>query len=278
MPPPHLNNPLSSDRFIASNRVAWNRAALAYEHGVQEDVAFLRGGGVSLLPPERRILGDLQNVARAIHLQCSHGLDTLSLLNLGVREVIGIDLSRAMLDQARRKTELLAANAQWIESDVFAVPEELNGSADLVYTGRGALPWVSDLHRWANVVSRLIKPGGRLFAHEGHPLNWVWNPGRSTFTLRSDGRGYFDSAPRANDDFPASAVERFTPEGESVPQAWEWQWTLGQVLTAIASAGLHIERVEEHPEHFWEQFQEIPPPELGRLPHTYSILARKPAA
>jgi hypothetical protein len=45
----------------------------------------------------------------------------------------------------------------------------LNGTADLVYTGKGALPWVMDLERWAAVIERLLKPGGRLFVFEGAP-------------------------------------------------------------------------------------------------------------
>jgi len=46
------------------------------------------------------------------------------------------------------------------------------------------------------------------------------------------------------------------------------------VLTAIASADLRIEKVVEHPNHFWDQFPMIAPREMTRLPHTYSVLAR----
>lgn len=266
------------DRLIRSNEAAWNRAAQKYAPDVERDVAFLREGGVALSDVERRVLGDLSECRRAVHLQCSHGLGALSLLNLGVSEVVGVDLSRAMLSQAERKSEQWGARATWVHADVLDVPASLDGTADLVYTGGGALPWVRDLGRWAGMVRRLLQPGGRLYVFEGHPLNWVWERGATVHRLHPDGRGYFSREPRANEDFPALAVARFTPDGEPVPTAWEWQWTLGDVVTAVAEAGLLVERLEEHAEHFWPQFDEIDRSEAGRLPRTFSLLARRPPA
>ena len=66
--------------LFRSNEAAWDRAAQKYAPEVEPDVAFLRDGGVALLDPERAALGDLSGCARAIHLQCSHGLEALSLL------------------------------------------------------------------------------------------------------------------------------------------------------------------------------------------------------
>ena len=237
-----------SQQHIASNEAAWDRAAQTYAEDIERDVAMLRAGQASLMPDELRLLGDLFEVEQAIHLQCSHGLDALSLLQLGVQRVVGIDISQAMLAQAQQKTEALGANAQWVHSAVLSIPDAWNASADLIYTGKGALPWMHDIVAWAQVVARLLKPSGRLFVYEGHPLTWVWNPEQPRHRLR-EGRGYFDAQPKANADFPAAAVERYTPEGETPPAAWEWPWTLGQVVTAVAQAGLHIEHLEEHPVH-----------------------------
>jgi SAM-dependent methyltransferase len=263
---------------LLSTEAAWDRVAAKYRAEFDHDVALLRGGGDALAEPERRLLGDLTGCQVAVHLQCSHGLDALSLLNRGVHEVIGVDLSREMLAVAARKAEAVGGRASWMRADILALPSELDACADLVYTGKGALPWVSDLGRWARGVARLLRRGGRFYMYEGHPLNWLWDPNASQHRLRGDGRGYFDAEPRANDDFPARAVEAHTPMGEEPPAAWEYQWTVGQVVTALCTAGLTIETMEEHPEHFWPQFRAIPQAELARLPHTYSVVARRPAA
>ena len=68
--------------------------------------------------------------------------------------------------------------------------------------------------------------------------------------------------------------ERFSPTGAPVPHAWEHQWALGQVVTAVAAAGLRIERLVEYAAHFWPQFPSVPQEELARLPHSFLLVAR----
>ena len=267
------------DRYIAGNRKAWDIVAGKYAPEVDDHVDFLRSGGVSLLEIERRFLGDLSEwCRRAVHLQCSHGLDTLSLWNLGATEVVGLDLSSRMVEQAQRKSEALDAPARWIEADVLNAPTDLDGTADLVYTGKGALPWVADLERWADVVLRILKGGGVLYIFEGHPLDWVWEPEEDGYVLRSDGGNYVDRRPRPNRDFPGNAVARRALPGEMVPEAVEFQWTLGQIVTSLAGAGLRIVRLEEHPLQYWPRYGRMAEDTLHRLPHTFSLLAQKPEA
>ena len=117
---------------------------------LDESIARLRDGGVVLYPPELRYLHDLGAwCRRAIHLQCAAGEDTLSLWNLGAAEVVGVDISDTMIEIARRKSAALGAPARWFACDLLATPHELDGSADLVYTGKGALNWLHDIEGWA---------------------------------------------------------------------------------------------------------------------------------
>lgn len=259
-----------------ANEEAWDLVAAKYAPELERDVELLRSGGSTLLSPEAEILGPLlRECGRAIHLQCSHGTDALSLWNLGAREVVGLDLSARMLSLARRKTELLGAPATWHHADVLAPPDALAGTADLVYTGKGALPWVLDLTVWAGVVARLLAPGGHLYVFEGHPLNWVWSPEAADVRLRADG-DYFARSARANADFPGRFLERAAAPGAPPARAFERQWTLGEIVTALAGAGLALVRLDEHPEQFWPQFPHVPPDQLRRLPHTFSLLMRSP--
>jgi SAM-dependent methyltransferase len=261
-----------------ANQAAWDVVAAKYAPEVERDVELLRSGGTSLLPPELDALTPLaRRCGRAIHLQCSHGLDALSLWKLGAREIVGLDLSERMLSLARRKAELLGAPATWHHADVLAPPAELAGTAELVYTGKGALPWVLDLARWAGVVARLLAPGGHVYFFEGHPLNWVWMHQAAELRLRPDG-DYFTRSTRVNDDFPGLFLQRAAAEGAGAAQAFERQWTLGEVVSALADAGLVLVRLDEYPEHFWPQFPHVPPDALGRVPHTFSLLMRRPAA
>ncbi len=114
---------------------------------------------------------------RAIHLQCAGGRDTLSLWNLGAHEVVGVDISERMIAIALAKTERLNAPAAWYHADVLEAPHELDGTADLVYTGRGALCWLMDMDAWAGVFHQAVlaphEPprGGPLLQTKGVGVN-----------------------------------------------------------------------------------------------------------
>ena len=272
-------NPDESADLARRNAGAWDRTATKYAAEIDADVALLRAGGTNLLPPELRVLAPLlRQGGCAVHLQCSHGLDTLSLWRLGAAAVVGLDVSERMLAIAAQKAARLRAPATWVHADVLSPPADLTGTADVVYTGKGALPWIRDLERWAAVVTRLLVPGGRFFLFEGHPLNWVWDTDARHVRLREDA-SYFATSPRANTDFPGRYLRRLSPDaGQQPAEAFEWQWTLGDVLSTLVASGLVLEEVREHAEHFWPQFDAVPRHELARLPHTFSVLMRRPAA
>ena len=110
-----------------SNRRAWNQAAAAYRKHMQQTVEFLRKGGASMCPPELSFLNNLEEWCNsAVHLQCAGGQDTLSLLNLGARNVTGIDISEEMINIAQEISSQLNARADWVCCDIFDTPARLN--------------------------------------------------------------------------------------------------------------------------------------------------------
>jgi len=263
-----------------SNRAAWNEAAHHYEQQIERDVAFLRAGGKNFVAPELHYLADLGAwCKRAIHLQCAGGRDTLSLWNQGAAEVIGVDISDNMIACAKAKSDQLGAPATWYCCDILDTPSHLNGTADLVYTGRGALNWIMDIDAWALVVARLLKPqGGRLYVFEGHPLDWVWDTEAAEFKLNPDPQfgNYFSTNIDVGQGWPAQYIaEADVPAPEKQAAKHERQWTLGQIMNALVMAGLRLERFEEHPDQYWEQLPNLLPEIASRLPHTFSLLMRR---
>src|SRR5215472_5746876 len=117
-------------------------------------------------------LGDVRGL-RGVHLQCHIGTDTISLARLGAG-MTGLDFSPASLAQARRIAGLAGADVRFVEAAVYDAAAALGPEPfDLVYTGIGALGWLPDIARWAQVVAGLLRPGGRLFIQEGHPMLWA---------------------------------------------------------------------------------------------------------
>jgi hypothetical protein len=79
-----------------------------YGKDVDGDIEVLRSGGSFLLPSEQEVLDNLNTwCGRAIHLQCSHGNDALSLLNEGAVAMVGVDISEKLLAAAQRKSAAL---------------------------------------------------------------------------------------------------------------------------------------------------------------------------
>jgi SAM-dependent methyltransferase len=276
----NTNQPPCRDKASRIHRetgAAWEILAQAgYSAETVQDIEFIRNGGISLMDPERHLLKDLDQWCHcAVHLQCSGGKDLLSLWNMGAKKLIGVDISETLIGYAREKSDALNASATWVCCDVLETPQELNGLADLVYTGRGALMWMMDLDAWARVVERLLSPNGRVLVFEGHPLDNLWRRDADSFQLRPDGISYFSAQPNENPGFPSSAVVRETDNDPGRPKMLERCWRPGQVINALASVGLDYVHFDEYPDLFWNQFYEIPPETANRLPHTYSVFMKK---
>ena len=260
----------------AANMAAWDEAAERYEGWFDEAVALIRSGGTNLFGVETELIGDLRGrCRRAIHLQCAAGRDTLSLWNQGADEVVGIDFSPRMLELAQRLTEATGAPARWVLSDVLDVPAELDGTADLVYTGRGSLIWLQDLDGWAAVIARLLSPIGRFVLFEGHPAEWLFDVDAEGHWVATD-YDYFGGAEASKGWAPEYIDHLSIPEDD---QHWKFAraWTLGEVITALLGAGLRLDAVAEHPIDWWGGHADVRPEERGRIPLSFSVVGGKRA-
>jgi SAM-dependent methyltransferase len=260
-------------RMHAANRSAWDEAAERYEGWLAEAIELIAAGRTNLFPIEIDLIGDLAACRRAIHLQCAGGRDTLSLWRLGAAEVVGVDFSPRMLDLAARLTAATGAPARWVLSDVLDAPHDLDGTADLLYTGRGSLMWLQDLDRWAAVIARLLSATGRVVIFEGHPAEWL-------FDVDADGRwiatdyNYF-AGPEASKGWAPEFIDHLSlADGD---QGWKFAraWTLGEIITALLGAGLRLERVAEHPIDWWGGHADVSDDERGRVPLSFSIVGRR---
>jgi SAM-dependent methyltransferase len=245
--------------YLAINRANWDsRAPIhAQNYGIErllEDPSALSQVVTFDLPR----LGDITGLD-VVHLQCHIGTDTLSLHRLG-GHVTGVDLSPASLAEARTLADKAGADIDYVESDVYSAPEALGGRQfDLVYTGIGAIGWLPSIRRWAEVVATVLRPGGRLFIREGHPVLWasvivrlgadpidraqqpsITGAGRETVALELP---YFEQ------ELGMAWHEEATYAGEEMvasPDTLEWNHGLGEIITALFDAGLQLTSLTEH--------------------------------
>jgi len=278
---PDLVRPATPDEegdvegWHAANRVAWDEAAERYEGWFDEAVTLIRDGGSNLFPVEHDLIGTLRgSCRRAIHLQCAGGRDTLSLWNLGADEVVGVDFSPRMLDLARRLSEATNAPATWVLADVLDVPHDLDGTADLLYTGRGAIIWLADLDRWAAVLRRLLAPGGRLVIFDGHPAEWLFDGDGEGGWLLTD-YDYFGGA-EVSRGWAPEYIDALSVPDDAQHVKFARAWNLGEIVTALLGAGLRLERVTEHPVDWWAGHRDVRADQRGRVPLSFSVVATAP--
>ena len=196
---------------------------------------------------DRPRLGDIRGL-RGVHLQCHIGTDTISLARLGA-QMTGLDFSPAAIGIAREIAAEAGLDVSYVESDVYSAPTTLGDEGfDLVYTGVGALVWLPDIRRWAEVVAALLRRGGRLFLREGHPVLWATDEQRTdALTL---GYPYFEHAEPMRFDASESYVE--TNEEFANTESREWNHGLGEIITAVLDAGLRLTMLIEHDSVPWE--------------------------
>jgi SAM-dependent methyltransferase len=204
-------------------------------------------------------------------------LDTLSWASRGAR-VTGLDFSEPAIDAARSIAAEVGIDADFVAGDVYDAPTLLNGRTfDVVYTGIGALNWLPDIERWAQVAATLVSPGGFLYLAEFHPITWMFGYGEG-LVFEHD---YFDDQAFL-DDMSGSYVD---PDADTVHNVcYEWQHTLGDVVSAIAASGLTIEILHEHDRTLfarwpWLEHRALDdfrfPDGQPRLPLMYTIRARR---
>jgi SAM-dependent methyltransferase len=233
------------------NRALWDDRAPA--HAASPDYGFER----FVADPEHLSdvvrfdlprLGDVSGL-RGVHLQCHIGTDTLSLHRLGAR-MTGLDLSPASLTQARRLAADTGAAIEYVESEVYAATDVLGaGGFDLVYTGIGALCWLPDVRRWAATVADLLRPGGRLFLREGHPMLWALDEGRADGLLVVR-YPYFETEEPLVLDEPGTYVETDVELTATVSHSWNHG--LGEIVTALMDAGMTLTSLVEHDSVPWD--------------------------
>ena len=229
--------------YVEINRANWNCRVPVHARGYglekfRADPAWLS----EVVRFDQPRLGDVRGL-ELLHLQCHIGTDTLSLARLGAKAT-GLDFSAPALNVARDLARDCGADVAYVEAEMYDAVAALDGARfDLVYTGIGALCWLPSIERWAATVSRLLKPGGRLFIREGHPVLWaLCNPRPDQLLVLE--YPYFETEHGTEFIETKTYVEH---EADlTSPRSIAFNHGIGEILTAILASGLRLVAFEEH--------------------------------
>jgi SAM-dependent methyltransferase len=270
------------NEYTEANRRHWDECVPLHVASEMYDVESFKAGKSKLKPVELAELRDVRGKTM-LHLQCHFGLDTLSWARDEGAIVTGTDFSEPAISAARKLAAECGIDATFLVSELYTLPENLAGQFDIVYTGYGALCWLPDIVRWAEVAAHFVKPGGTFYMVEFHPIAGIFDkPGgvtelivRYPYFTTSEPLMFADDGTYA--DRNAKLQNRVT---------YSWPHPTSEVITALIDAGLRIDFFHEF-QFSTEQvfpFMEETARDTLRLtkhgesiPLMYSIKATKPA-
>ena len=271
------------DHRLEANRRNWNERTPVHAASTFYDVESFKAGRITLNDIERREVGAVAGKS-LLHLQCHFGMDTMCWARLGA-EATGVDFSDAAVALARSLNAELGLNARFIQSNVYDLPTALHEQFDIVYTAVGVLCWLPDLHAWAKVAARYVKPGGFLYLMDGHPFfDALESVSRAENGGVLDLRTHYSYFPNAKALHFEGGEPSYAGDATIASDCYEWPHSIEEIFAAIQGAGLQLAFFHEFPMSCYRKFPGMIrnddgwwrfPEHNDRLPQTFSLLARK---
>lgn len=259
--------------YIEINKNLWNKKVAHHLESAFYDVPGFLAGNSSLKPIEIDLLGDISGKS-LLHLQCHFGQDTISLARMGA-STTGVDFSEAAIEKATELAQKTNADAQFICTDIYQLPEVLDKQYDIVFTSYGTIGWLPDMDKWAGVVSRFLKPGGKFIIVDFHPVVWMFDNEFSHIQYP-----YFNKE-AIIETLSGTYADRNAPIQES---EIGWNHPLTEILSALLAKGLSLQHFGEYDYSPYNCFSNMEEFEAGKfrirhlenkIPIVYSIVATK---
>lgn len=255
------------NKMTQSNKKGWDK--LARTHFKKYHIEKLLAGTPLLNDLIRSEVGNVRGKS-LVHLLCHIGTDTLSWALLGA-QVTGIDISPESLKYARLLADQMDIDASFIESDIMDVIEKVDQKFDIVFSSTGVLCWIPDIRRYAQTVRYLLKEGGFFYLHDGHPFRHVMNAEDGTTSPNQIVGNYF-----RKQVWEYENLGDYTDPNLLIPEkSYEWDWTLGELVSALCDAGLRIDFLHEYPQYFYSGYTpfDVEDNKVELYPCTFSIKA-----
>lgn len=263
----------SEQNYIEINRKSWNNKTGIHLKSEFYDLDGFLNGSTSLNTIELDLLGNIEGKT-ILHLQCHFGQDSISLSRLGA-EVTGIDLSDKAIESAKQIAIETKSDAKFICCDIYDLPNHLDKQFDIVFTSYGTIGWLPDLDKWAEIVSKFLKPQGQFVFVEFHPVVWMFND-----NFKEIKYNYFNSGAIVESENGTYADKNAEISQECIT----WNHGISEVLNSLIKSGLEVNSLDEFdysPYNCFNKTLEIEPKKYriehleNKIPMVYSILATK---
>jgi SAM-dependent methyltransferase len=258
---------------VASNREAWNASAALHKTTDSWTTLLASANRRDFTCLDATITRLLVSIGVAgktvIQLGCNNGRECLSVAGLGASRVVGVDQSAEFLAQAQELSAISPHQLEFVEADIYALPETLYAGFDLALITIGVLNWMPDLSAFFSCVATTVRKGGTLVIYETHPFLEMFLP-ESADPLRP-AESYFRAEPFVDD-------RAIVYEGNAPPNGSRHYWfvhRLSDIFTALIESGLQIMHFKEYAHSNREETYAVYEGQSAQLPMCYTLAATK---
>ncbi|OEK09042.1 methyltransferase type 12 [Flavivirga aquatica] len=244
----------TNDNYFKINKATWNDKVKIHAESDMYNLIGFKKGKSSLMSYELDALGNVEGKS-LLHLQCHFGQDTLSWSRMGAK-CTGVDLSDEGIKLAKELNLELECDARFVCCNVLDTSKHVKEMFDIVFTSYGVIGWLPDLKPWGKMIAERLKVGGVFFMAEFHPIVWMFD--------------YLSDKPIIKYGYMQDDVIYEEYEGtyanqnsKMISKEYGWNHGLGEVVSALTEAGLHIEYLTEHDESPYDVLPNLIETDLG---------------
>mgnify|MGYP000613281005 FL=1 len=229
----------NNESYFETNKATWNEKVKVHAKSDMYNLEAFKSGKSSLMSYEVDALGDVKDKT-LLHLQCHFGQDTLSWSRLGVK-CTGVDLSDEGIKLAKILNDELKLDAEFVCCNVLETSQFVKDTFDIVFTSYGVIGWLPDLKPWGKMIAEKLNKGGTFYMVEFHPIVWMFDYLENKPVMKY---GYMQDEV-IYEEYEGTYANQ---ESKMISKEYGWNHGLGEVISALTEAGLHIEYLKEHDE------------------------------
>lgn len=261
--------------YIRANKRAWEDA---YEHSkdaFKDIVTPLRKNPshfIPLLLRENLDIKDITNKSIA-QLACNNGREILSLgMTYNAKHIAGFDLAENMIEAAKKSARELDVKASFYAGNVLDIDASLDASFDTIFVLIGVLFWFESMSDFFATIHRLLKPGGRLYLLEGHPVTNMFafegEPEYDASRPFSPAHSYFKTTPFIDND----GMTYMSDEAYESPAFVSHVHTLESIMQSLLNQGFSLNMFKEDNTNYLNTFPEL---DGGNVPLVFLLKATR---